>query len=85
MVCSKAERVMAAPHFKSPPLGLGLWVTWVPGYTDLGFEKRFHKGHKWVLFLAQDRVDWHSVRVLSNGGGNSRVSLSRGPGTWYGL
>lgn len=30
-------------------------------------------------FLAQDRVDWHSVRVLSDGGGSSRVSLSRGP------
>lgn len=49
VVCSKAERVMRAPHIESPALGLGLWVTWVPGDTELGFKKRFHKGHKQCL------------------------------------
>lgn len=42
-------RVMRAPHIESPALGLGRWVTWVPGDTELGFKKRFHKGHKRCL------------------------------------
>lgn len=85
VVCFKAEREMAAPALRDPCSG-----TWSLGYMGARLhgsrlKKGFHKGHKRVLFLAQDRGDWHSGRVLSGGGGSSRVSLSRGQGTLYGL